>query len=392
MALLLLIIIYIAFISLGLPDSLLGSAWPVMHMELGVPVSFAGIITMIVSGGTIISSLNSDKLIRRFGTGKVTAVSVFMTAFALLGFYAAPHFIWLCLFAVPMGLGAGSVDSALNNFVALHYKANHMNWLHCFWGIGATAGPLIMSMFLTESGGWNKGYLTISIIQICLVILLFITLPIWKFFEKGYVSSQEKSQNAAISRLLGMKGAKAALLSFFCYCAVETTAGLWGGTFLVRHTGLSADTAAKWISFYYLGITAGRFLSGFLAMRTDNRTLIRAGQIICGLGGIFLLLPFSDYFQLAGFILIGLGCAPIYPGMLHETPKRFGKELSQAIMGIQMAFAYVGSTFIPPVFGFMSEFTGIGVLPVFLLILIVIMIVSSEIINNSKKIREYPVD
>lgn len=383
MTALLLVIIYIAFISLGLPDSLLGSAWPVMHGELGVPVSFAGIITMIVSGGTIISSIFSEKLIRRFGTGKVTAVSVFMTAFALFGFYSAPHFIWICLFAVPMGLGAGSVDAALNNFVALHYKANHMNWLHCFWGIGATAGPFIMSIFLTGSGRWNRGYLTISVIQFCLVAMLFVTLPIWKTFEKETGVSGETGKNTTVLKLLRMKGAKAALLSFFCYCAVEVTTSLWGGTFLVSHVGLSANTAAKWVSLFYLGITAGRFISGFLAMKAGNKTLIRLGQAVCILGGIFLLLPFSVYFKLAGFILIGLGCAPIYPGMLHETPVRFGKELSQGIMGIQMAFAYIGGTFMPPVFGFMSEVTGIGVLPVFLLFFMIIMLLTSEAINKT---------
>ena len=382
MATLLLFIIYVAFISLGLPDSLLGSAWPVMHGALGVPVSFAGILTMIVSGGTIISSLFSERLIRRFGTGKITAVSVFMTAFALFGFYSIPSFIWLCIFAVPMGLGAGSVDSALNNFVALHYKANHMNWLHCFWGIGATAGPFIMSIFLTGPGNWNKGYLTISIIQICLVIVLFLSLPIWRTFEKEKASAEEKTKNATVFHLLKMKGAKPALLSFFCYCAVESTTGLWGGTYLVAHVGLSAGTAAKWVSFFYFGITAGRFLSGFLAMKTNNKTLIRLGQVICILGGFFLFLPFSDYCKLAGFILIGLGCAPIFPSMLHETPRRFGKELSQAVMGIQMAFAYIGSTFMPPIFGFMSEITGIGILPVFLILFIMLMIVTSEIINK----------
>ncbi|WMJ86669.1 MFS transporter [Anaerocolumna sp. MB42-C2] len=382
MATILLIIIYIAFISLGLPDSLLGSAWPVMHTELSVPVSFAGIITMIISGGTIISSFFSEKIIRKLGTGKVTAISVFMTGFALLGFYAMPHFIWLCIFAVPLGLGAGSVDSALNNFVALHYKANHMNWLHCFWGIGATAGPFIMSMFLTSTGGWNKGYLTVSVIQITLVVLLFLSLPIWKSFETNTELTQEVKQDATLPMLFGMKGAKAALLSFFCYCAVETTTGLWGGTFLVQHVGLSVNTAAKWVSLYYFGITAGRFLSGFLAMKMNNVSLIRLGQVICTLGGLSLVLPFSRYFSLAGFILIGLGCAPIYPGMLHETPKRFGKDISQAIMGIQMAFAYVGSTFMPPAFGFLSEVTGIVILPFFLLIFIFLMILSSEMINR----------
>lgn len=388
MAALLLIIIYIAFISLGLPDSILGSAWPVMHQTLGVPTAFAGLITMIVSGGTIISSLFSEKLIRRFSTAKVTTVSVFLTAFALLGFYMVPHFIWLCFFAIPMGLGAGCVDSALNNFVALHYKANHMNWLHCFWGIGATAGPIIMSLFLTGSGRWSQGYLTISVIQFCMAAVLLLSLPLWKNFERESDTSKENITNTTLKSVFMMKGAKAALLSFFCYCAVESTTGLWGGSFLVSYVGLSANTAAKWVSSYYFGITAGRFLSGFAAMKAGNKTLIRLGQIIAALGGVLLLLPFPVYFKLAGFILLGLGCAPIFPAMLHETPRRFGKKVSQAIMGIQMAFAYIGSTFMPPVFGFMSEITGIAALPVFLLILIIIMILSSEVINYLLRYKE----
>ena len=378
----LLIIIYIAFISLGLPDAILGSAWPMIHQDLNVSISSAGIATMIISGGTIISSLFSEKLIRRFGTGKVTTLSVMLTAAGLIGIYFSPSFIWICLLGVPLGLGAGAVDSALNNFVALHYEAKHMNWLHCFWGIGATAGPFIMSLFLLKENGWRMGYMTIGIIQAILVLCLFTSLPLWKKFESEPNPAVESQSAIKITTLLKQPGARPALLAFFCYCAVELTTGLWGSSFLVVSKGLSTETAAKWISLYYLGITVGRFLAGFIAMRLDNQKMIRLGQILCIAGAICLLIPISTTFQLVGLILIGLGCAPIYPAMLHETPNRFGKELSQSIMGIQMATAYVGSTFMPPLFGLLAKLTGFTVLPFFLLILIVIMLLASERVSQ----------
>ncbi len=378
----LLVIIYIAFISLGLPDSILGSAWPMIHKELNVPISYAGIETMIVSGGTIISSFFSEKLIRKFGTGKVTAVSVFMTAAGLLGIYLSPNFFWICALGIPLGIGAGAVDSALNNFVALHYEAKHMNWLHCFWGIGATTGPFIMSAFLAKEGGWRLGYASIGVMQAVLVVCLFISLPLWRKFETTVNQEEDLKKNNTLTSLLKMTGAKPALTGFFCYCAIELTTGLWGSSYLVITKGLSAETAARWVSLYYLGITIGRFLAGFLAIKFNNKQMIRIGQIICTIGAALLLLPFSDYIQLVGLLLIGLGCAPIYPAMLHETPNRFGKEVSQGIMGIQMAVAYVGSTFMPPLFGFLANITGFQVLPLFLLLFIIIMITASEMVNK----------
>lgn len=378
MTILLLVIIYVSFISLGLPDAIMGSAWPMIYPDLSVPVSYAGFFTMIVSGGTIISSFFSEKLIRRFKTGTVTLFSVFLTAAALLGVSAAPGFLWMCILAVPMGLGAGAVDAALNNFVALHFKARHMNWLHSFWGIGATSGPLIMSVFLARENGWRLGYGTIGIIQAALAACLIITLPVWKSVEGRRETGVTLEESVKVSVLLRLKGAKPAFLSFFCYCAVEMTAGLWGSSYLVLIKGVSAEKAAKWISFYYLGITAGRFFSGLLSSIFHNRMMLRFGQITCFLGSAVLLLPFSGYFQLAGFILIGFGCAPIYPAMLHETPSRFGKKLSQAIMGIQMAAAYVGSTLIPPLFGLLGKNFGFQLLPLFLSAVIVVMFITSE--------------
>lgn len=378
----LLIIIYIAFISLGLPDAILGSAWPMMYQDFNVPVSAAGLSTMIVSGGTIISSFFSAKLIRRFGTGIVTTASVFLTAAGLLGIYFSPSFLWICILGIPMGIGAGAVDSALNNFVALHYEAKHMNWLHCFWGIGATAGPFIMSLFLLKENGWRIGYATIGIIQAVLVIGLVVSLPLWKKFETHTNEEEATKSDINIRALLKIQGAKPALVAFFCYCAVELTTGLWASSYLVISKGIPAEKAAKWAALFYLGITVGRLVAGFLAMYFNNKKMIRIGQIICICGALLLIIPYSSYLQLAGLILVGLGCAPIYPAMLHETPNRFGKEISQGIMGIQMATAYVGSTLMPPLFGMIAKATTFNLLPCFLVVLVLIMFVTSERVSK----------
>ncbi|MBU3189981.1 MFS transporter [Clostridium bowmanii] len=379
---LLLIIIYLAFISLGLPDSILGSAWPAMQTDLSVGLSSAGIIFMIISGGTIISSLLSGKLIKHFGTGKVTFISVTMTALALFGFSVSNSFIWLCLMAIPLGLGGGSVDAALNNFVALHYKSKHMSWLHCFWGIGATLGPVIMSLYISKNNQWKKGYFTIFIIQICLVVVLFITLSLWNKIEIKCDKTDENEKSNDNISALKLPGVKLALVSFVFYCATESTAGLWGSSYLVNYKGLSAGEAARWISLFYAGITLGRLLSGFLTMKFNNRKLIRLGQVLCIIGAISLLLPLPIYFSMIGLILLGLGCAPIYPCMLHETPKRFGKSASQSIMGLQMGFAYMGSMFMPPLLGFIAYKSSIAIFPYFLLCCILIMLMGSEKINR----------
>lgn len=379
---LLLVIIYISFISLGLPDALLGSAWPTMHGDLGVPIAYAGVISMIIAGGTIISSLNSDRLIKKLGTGKVTAVSVGMTAAALFGFSVSHSFVIMCLWAVPYGLGAGSVDAALNNFVALHYKSKHMSWLHCFWGVGATIGPYIMGACLTSGLKWNSGYHIIGIMQVFLTAVLVVTLPLWKKSSSAAEETDDKGKTFGIAQLLKITGAKPVLLSFFCYCSLEATTGLWGSSYLVINRGISAETAAKWISLFYLGITVGRFLSGFITMKLSDRNMVRLGQVIIISGIAALLLPGGNFVLCAGFVLIGMGCAPIYPSLLHETPDNFGKELSQAIMGMQMACAYLGSTFMPPLFGLIAEHVSIRLFPVFLFVLVILMIIMVEQLNR----------
>jgi fucose permease len=375
-----LVIIYISFISLGLPDSLLGSAWPSMYDSLNVPLYYAGFISMIIAGGTVISSVLSERIIRRFGTGIVTAVSVLMTAAALIGFSVSHSFPALCLCAVPLGLGAGSVDAALNNYVALHYKARHMSWLHCFWGIGASIGPIIMSSFLIRQNSWNGGYRAIGIIQFCLVVILFISLPLWKSNKPPENAAQTKLFK--FSKLFGIVGVKEALIAFFCYCTIETIAGLWGASYLVMEKGISPETAARWISLYYIGITAGRFISGFVTMKLNNRQMVRLGHIIIGCGIVVLLLPFGNGALLPGLFLIGLGCAPIYPSMLHETPKNFGEDYSQAIMGIQMGSAYIGTTLMPPIFGRIAAIMSFNIFPVFIGMVLIMKVIMVEALNR----------
>lgn len=381
----LLVIIYISFISLGLPDALLGSAWPSMYGQMGVSVSYAGIVSMIIAGGTIISSLYSDKIIRRFGTGVVTAVSVCMTAVALLGFSISDEFWHLCLWAIPYGLGAGSVDAALNNFVALHYESRHMSWLHCFWGIGATVGPYIMGICLTGGLGWNSGYLSIAVIQVALTAALFVSLPMWKKMNQKTEEKQGEHSSLGMRELIKLPGAKAVLCAFFCYCALESTTGLWASSYLVLEKGISAEKAATWASLFYMGITFGRLISGFITNKLGDIKMVRLGQIIAGFGVLILFLPLGEMVTILGLIAIGLGCAPIYPSLLHETPENFGPELSQAIMGMQMACAYVGSTFMPPVFGFIAEHISIRFYPLYLLLFVVIMVMMVEKLNRVSK-------
>jgi fucose permease len=380
----LLVIIYLSFISLGLPDSLLGSAWPSMSADMAVPLSYAGILSMTIAGCTIISSFLSDRIIRRLGTGLVTALSVSLTAFALLGVALSPGFWWLCVIAVPLGLGAGSVDTALNNFVALHYKARHMNWLHCFWGVGATLGPVIMSLFLKNANGWKMGYGTIGVVQAVLVAALFLSLPLWKKAAAEHSSSASEihQPRMPLREVLKISGVKSALLAFFFYCALETTTGLWGSSYMVSVKGLSAEEAARWISMFYLGITAGRLICGFLSIKLDNKKMIRIGEIVMGAGLAFVFLPAGGWFLQFGFMMLGLGCAPVFPGMLHETPVRFGKGISQTMVGLQMGFAYIGSTFMPALFGAISQNADISLFPYYLLAALALMVFTAENVSR----------
>ena len=377
MTALLLGVIYLSFISLGLPDSLLGSAWPMMYGAFGVPVSFAGVISVIISLGTIVSSLQSDRLTRALGTGKVTALSVGLTALALFGFSVSSSFWMLCLWAIPYGLGAGSVDASLNNYVALHYASRHMSWLHCMWGVGASVGPAIMGYALAGGQGWPMGYRYISLIQIALTAVLLFSLPLWKGRAQAPNGAGE-GRPMKLHEVLAIPGAKAVMLTFFCYCAVEGTAGLWASSYLVLQRGVAAETAAGFASLFYLGITAGRAASGFLTLKFNDTQMIRIGQVILLTGILALLLPLGQDAALAGFVLLGLGCAPIYPSIIHSTPAHFGAERSQAVIGVQMACAYVGGCVMPPLFGFLASRITVALLPFYLLALALLMVAMHE--------------
>ncbi len=374
---LLLSIIYLSFISLGLPDSVLGSAWPSMYGELGVPVSYAGIISMIIAIGTVISSLLSDLLTKKFGAGIVTAVSVCMTAIALMGFSFSAKFITLCLWAIPYGLGAGSVDAALNNYVALHYASRHMSWLHCMWGVGTIIGPNIMGYCLTHGADWSAGYKYISIMQLVLTAVLFISLPLWKKkgSEEGPTASQKPTSPKAILRL---PGAKDILVAFFCYCALEQTAMLWIGSYMNIHQKIPAELSASCASIFFVGMTVGRFISGFLTYKFTDTAMIRIGQSLIVVGGLIMLLPLGLISSFIGIVLLGLGCAPIYPCIIHSTPSRFGEENSQAMIGLQMASAYLGTCLMPPLFGLIANHINVSLLPIYILILMALMVIVHE--------------
>ena len=386
MAVLLISLIYLAFVSMGLPDSLLGSAWPSIYEGMNVPISAVGIVTILISSGTVISSSLSDKVIRRFGTGMVTVVSTVLVAVSLFGFSLARSLPALCIWALPYGLGGGSIDAALNNYVALHYKSRHMSWIHFFWGVGAAASPYIMSATLTRGYLWTTGYRIVGVIQAVIAVLLFLSLPIWK----KSLSAEEENSAAKLSlkQILQLPGARQILVAFFCYCALESSAGLWAASYMTLHKGIDPSTAAAWASFFYLGITIGRFFNGLISDRLGNRLMVRIGQGTIVLGVVFLLLPLGRAGSFAGLLLVGLGDAPIYPCLLHETPQNFGKENSQAIMGKQMACAYIGSTLMPPVFGLIADKISISLYPAYLLLFAAIMIFMSEKMNSIRSISK----
>ncbi len=398
----LLAIIYLSFISLGLPDALLGSAWPTIYPAFGVPVSYSGIISMIISAGTIISSLQSDRLKRLLGTGRITVISVGLTAAALMGFSLSKSFMALCIFAVPYGLGAGSVDAALNNYVALHYSSRHMSWLHCMWGIGATAGPYIMGYALTRGSGWQQGYLIVGLLQIALTLILIFSLPIWKAESKALkpvavnTSDDDQAQirgtdapgpgSLTLRQIFRIPGAKPLIISFFCYMALEVTTSLWASSYMTLARGIPADQAASHAGLFFIGMTAGRAISGFMTMRLDDTQMIRLGQALIFLGLCMLLLPAGSLLIPPALVLVGLGCAPIYPCIIHSTPEHFGAERSQAVIGVQMASAYVGSCLTPPFFGSVASRIGFFIYPVFLLGILALMVYSHErLVHVTKK-------
>lgn len=439
-------IIYLAFISLGLPDSAIGSAWPTMAPSLGAGISWVGVVTMIISAGTIVSSLMSVRVVERFGTGRVTVASVALTAAALVGFSQSQAFWQLCLWAVPYGLGAGAVDAALNAYVAVHYESQHMSWLHCMWGVGASGGPMIMAQCL-ERSTWSTGFLVLGGIQVGIALVLTLSLPLWRDRKLPRVSGRRAGREAAIgaapeaalprgeaahgagaralpgataaagagevpgaaaasgaggtsdgtrgklparrtrAQLLRIPGVKAVLVSFFCYSAFEATCGNWAATFCTLARGIDAQTAASWAALFYMGITAGRAVSGFISLKVNDRNMIRLGQALIAVAFVCVLMP-GDTALFAGLVLMGCGCAPIYPSTIHATPARFGEELALELTGMQMAFAYIGSLAMSPLFGVFAQFFGTWLYPWYLVVFLVGMTVAGERLNRAMRVRE----
>lgn len=439
-------IIYLAFISLGLPDSAIGSAWPTMAPSLGAGISWVGVVTMIISAGTIVSSLMSVRVVERFGTGRVTVASVALTAAALVGFSQSQAFWQLCLWAVPYGLGAGAVDAALNAFVAVHYESQHMSWLHCMWGVGASGGPMVMAQCL-ERSTWSTGFLVLGGIQVGIALVLTLSLPLWRDRKLPRASGRRAGREAAIgaapeaalphaeaahgvgaralsgaaaaagagevpgaaaasgaggtsdgtrgklparrtrAQLLRIPGVKAVLVSFFCYSAFEATCGNWAATFCTLARGIDAGTAASWAALFYMGITAGRAVSGFISLKVNDRNMIRLGQALIAVAFVCVLMP-GDTALFAGLVLMGCGCAPIYPSTIHATPARFGEELALELTGMQMAFAYIGSLAMSPLFGVLAQFVGAWIYPWYLVLFLVVMVVAGERLNGVVRLHE----
>ena len=370
----LILLIYLSFISLGLPDSLLASAWPIMHSNLNVPVSYMGIITMVISVSTIVSSLFSYHFISKYKTGKVTIASVFITAFAMIGFSICNNFYIMILIAIPYGLGAGAIDAALNNYVAIHYSSRHMSWLHCFWGVGTVISPAVMN-YAIKNFSWNYGYLFTGLIQLCIAIVLLMTIGIWRINKEEYVKKENEKTN--LLKVLKIKGVPYVLCGFGAYCAAESTAMNWAGTYFFECKNVSASDAAIYASLVFIGITLGRFLSGFIANRFSDLKMIEIGSII-SIIGILMIIPDDIIYSIIGFCMIGFGYAPIYPSIVHATPDNYGQDNSSAVIGFQMASAYLGSTLMSPFYGFLGRYFGYGIMPFFLLFFVVLMTLSIE--------------
>lgn len=377
----LLAVIYIVFISLGLPDSLLGVAWPVIHIEFGVAEGFASVFSIIVGACTGAVSFVAGRLIRKFGTGRVTLFSILLTAIGLVGISFSPNIVVMMIFSVILGYGAGAIDTGLNNFVSLHYKAHHMNWLHCFWGVGVTASPIIMSYFLKgENASWRSGYRFIAMLQLIIAFIVLFSLKKWKSVENETQTEENKTAEKGESALgiVKRKGVFTSIISLGLYCSMEFLVGTWGATYLVNVYLLSPDEAAKWISLYYGGIMIGRLLSGFISMKTSDDNMIRGGIAVAFIGMLVLALPIGRA-SFAGLMLIGVGFGPIFPSVLHSVPQRFGSEYSADITGFHMGGAYILGFLTQIVFGYVASATTFSITPYVLLVICLVLLADNEL-------------
>ena len=389
MSTILLIVIYIAFIGLGIPDSLFGTAWPAIYADFRLPISYASFVTVIISGGTIISSLLSARVIKRLGTSKVCFISTAMTAAALIGFSCSKSLWPMCLLAVPLGLGAGSIDTALNNYVSLHYSAMHMSFLHCFYGVGVTVSPLVLSLVISGEQGWRGGYRIAFLIQLCITMILLLALPLWKKVHKPVNDAQEPAIKVLpLKETLRIPGVKLMCLLFICSCAIELTCGGWGSTYLVEYKHMAAEKAAGIVMFYYMGMTIGRFLSGVLAARLNSWQIIRLGQYVLGAAILILLLPVPPVAAALALFMVGLGNGPMFPNFNYLTPQNFGADISQSVMGTQMASSYVGIMLAPAVCGLIGQRMGMVIFPPYLLMFFLVMIAATRKVKRVLNISQ----
>lgn len=389
---LLLIVIYIAFIGLGVPDSLIGSAWPAIHTELGIPVEMVSILTFLISGCTVLSSMFSTRILNKLGTAKVTAFSTAMTALSLLGFSLVPSFLFMIPLAIVLGLGAGAIDSGLNNYVALHCKASHMNFLHCFYGVGVSLSPYIMSQAFSNAG-WRGGYRYAFYVQFAIALLLIFSVPLWKKNSSTQETDEESGVTLSIAEMIKKSDVRQVWIIMLMTNAIEYACGVWGSTYLVEEKGFEIEHGALALTIYYVGMSIGRFASGLLANKIKTWKRIFIGCVILAPAIVIMLLPLGDIFAVVGLFLIGLGNGSIYPNMIHLTPHNFGKEVSQSIMGSQIAFAYIGVMLAPPMVSLISSVFGIKVYPVLLALLYIVMVITIKcFVNRLKKQGRYSKD
>jgi len=386
MSSLLLAVIYLIFISLGLPDSLLGSGWPKMQAVFSVPSSYAGYVSMTISFMTIISALLSPRMIKNFHTKWITIVSIGLTIAGLLGFSICSQYWMLFIFAVPYGLGAGAIDASVNHYVANNYSGSVMNFLHCFYGVGAVISPYIMALAL-KYARWNEGYSWTSYIQVFILFVCIISLPLWK--TNGKEEEEDHSDSVGIKEALKVPAVIFTLIAFYAYCAGEATCFLWTPSYFAgTKSGLSAETIASFGSLIFGGLMLGRLISGFISNKLGDRRLIRIGIFVELLGIIMVFLPVESYMvTAAGFVVIGTGMGPVYPAIQHMAPANFGKKYSAAVIGLQMAAAYVGSTFMPMIFGLFQQKIGIAIMPTYLLIFAIINFVMLELTYSKIKVK-----
>ena len=387
MATILIFVIYIAFIGLGIPDSLFGAAWPAIYQEFNIPMDSGVLITFVISFGTFASSFFSARLINKFGTGPITVVSTMLTAIALLGFSLSGNLLYMCLFSVPLGIGAGAIDSALNNYVALHYRATHMNFLHCFYGLGVTASPYLMSLALANNNNWRNGYKTAFYIQIFITLIAVFSLPLWNKVKTQYTLAGEDIKPITLSfkQMAKMRDVRLAWLIFLTSCAIEFTCGNWGSTFLVNSHDMTPHLAAKTVTFYYLGIASGRFTSGLISKFLSSWKIIKIGMSIVFFALVLMFLPNSALLASIALFLIGFGNSTVFPNLTHLTPINFSKETSQSIVSSQMAACNIGIMLVPLLFGILAQKLSTDIFPYFNMILYVVMVTATIMLIKSLK-------